>query len=156
MTKRLKLTVNEKKSQVVPINQCKFLGFSFNRNNIIIHPDSLKIFKREVKRLTGRSWGVLMAVRYQKLKLYLRGWMNYYAIDIRYQQACDLDQWIRRRICMCYWKMWRKPRTNIRNLMNKGVSDVLAICCGISSKADWRSAQTKGIQIALNNERLKR
>ena len=156
LEKRLKLMVNEKKSQVVPINQCKFLGFSFKGNKIIVHPQSLAKFKREVKRLTGRSWGVSMVFRYQKLKLYLRGWMNYFAIGIRYQQTCDLDQWIRRRIRMCYWKMWRKPRTKIRNLMNKGVSEVLAICCGISSKADWRSSKTKGIQIALNDDWLKR
>jgi len=79
------------------------LGFSFKGNRIIIHPRSLEKFKREVKRLTGRSWGVSMAFRYQKLILYLRGWMNYFAIGIRYQKACDLDQWIRRRIRMCYW-----------------------------------------------------
>lgn len=156
LEKRLKLTVNEKKSQVVPINQCKFLGFSFKGNNIIIHPQSLEKFKREIRRLTGRSWGVSMRVRYYKLKLYLRGWMNYFAIGIRYQKACDLDQWIRRRIRMCYWKMWRKPRTKIRNLMKMGVSEVLAICCGISSKAYWRNSKTKGIQIALNDEWLKK
>ncbi len=96
-----------------------------------------------------------MAVRYHDLKHYLRGWMNYFSIGIRYQQACDLDQWIRRRIRMCYWKMWRKPRTKIRNRMKMGVSKVLAICCGVSSKAYWRSSKTKGIQIALNDEWLK-
>ncbi len=44
-----------------------------------------------------------MLHRYHKLKLYLQDWMNYFAIGIRYQQALDLDQWIRRRIRMCYW-----------------------------------------------------
>jgi len=39
--------------------------------------------------------------------------------------------------------------------MNKGVSEVLAIDCGIFSKTDWRSSKTKGIQIALNDAWLK-
>ena len=148
---RLILKVNETKSKVDRVDQCKFLGFSVVRNRIICHATSLEKFKREVKRLTGRSWGVSMIFRYHKLKLYLRGWMNYFGIGLRYQQTCDLDQWIRRRIRMCYWKLWRKPRTKIRNLMKGGVSDMLAIRCGVSSKAYWRSAKTKGIQIALND-----
>jgi len=153
--KRLKLQVNKTKSQVVSVDQCKFLGFSFKRNKIVCHSASLGKFKREVKRLTGRSWGVSMNFRYHKLTLYLRGWMNYFGIGIRYQQACDLDQWIRRRIRMCYWKLWRKIHTKIRNLIKGGVSESLAVRCGISSKAYWRSAKTKGIQIALNDDWLK-
>ncbi len=139
LEKRLKLEINEKKSQVVPMDRCKFLGFSFKRNNIICHPSALEKFKREIRRLTGRSWGVSMLHRYHKLKLYLRGWMNYFAIGIRYQQALDLDQWIRRRIRMCYWKCWRKPGTKIRNLIKGGVSEALAIRCGISSTKSRRS-----------------
>lgn len=155
LEKRLKLQINESKSQVVPVDHCKFLGFSFKRNNIIIHSKSMDKFKREVKRLTGRSWGVSMEYRFLKLMVYLRGWMNYFRLGMRYQQACDLDQWIRRRVRMCYWKSWRTPRTKIRNLIKLGVSKVLAIHCGISSKAFWRSSKTKGIQIALNDEWLK-
>jgi len=60
-----------------------------------------------------------MVFRYQKLKLYLRGWMNYFAIGIRYQQTCDLDQWIRRRIRMCYWKMWRTNSRRFRRVENE-------------------------------------
>jgi len=108
-------------------------------------------FKREVKRLTGRSRGVSMTFRYQKLTLYLRGWMNYFRLGMRYQQASDLDQWIRRRIRMCYWKQWRKPRTKIGRLLKGGVSDSLAIKCEISSKGYWRNDKTKGVQIALND-----
>ena len=56
----------------------------FKGNNIRVHPQSLEKFKREIKRLTSRGWGVSMKFRYQKLKLYLRGWMNYFAIGLRY------------------------------------------------------------------------
>ncbi len=39
--------------------------------------------------------------------------------------------------------------------MKGGVSEGLAVRCGVSSKAYWRSAKTKGIQIALNDGWLK-
>jgi hypothetical protein len=66
----------------------------------------------------------------------------------------DLDQWIRRRVRMCYWKQWRRPRTRVRNLIELGVPADLAVSCGASSRGYWHSARTEGIQLALNNKRL--
>lgn len=152
--KHLKLKVNDQKSQVGPINQSKFLGFGFAGKKIIIHPRSMHKFKREVRKFSGRSWGVSMQTKIKKLSQYLRGWMNYFGVAMPYQMSVDLDQWIRRRIRMCFWKQWRKPRTKIQNLIKLGVSTVLAISCGISSKGYWHSARTEGIQIALNNKWL--
>ena len=153
--KRLKLKVNDQKSGVVSVTASKFLGFSFKRRNIICHPKAMDKFKRQVRYLTNRTWGVSMETKIEKLSEYLRGWMNYFGIGIRYQQSIDLDQWIRRRLRMCYWKLWRKPRTKIRNLIKLGVSIKLAIDCGLSSKGYWRSAKTKGINMALNDQWLK-
>ena len=78
----------------------------------------------------------------------------YYLIANAYQLTVDLDHWIRRRIRMCYWRQWRKPRTKVRSLMKLGVSERLAIACGITSKGPCRSSKTKGINIALGNDYL--
>ena len=151
----LKLKINDQKSGVVPITASKFLGFSFKGRNIICHPKALAKFKRQVRELTSRTWGVSMETKLNKLALYLRGWTNYFGLGIRYQQSIDLDQWIRRRIRMCYWKQWRKPRTKIRNLIKLGVPTKLAIDCGLTSKGYWRSSKTKGINMALNDQWLR-
>ena len=76
--RHLKLKVNDHKSQVVPASRCKFLGFCFKRNRIVWHDKARQKFKREVRRLTGRSWGVSMETKIRKLSQYLRGWINYY------------------------------------------------------------------------------
>ncbi|GAA80732.1 hypothetical protein P20495_3247 [Pseudoalteromonas sp. BSi20495] len=34
----------------------------------------------------------------------------------------------------CYWRQWRKPRTKVRSLIKRSVSERLAIACGITSK----------------------
>ena len=111
-------------------------------------------FGHRVRILTGRSRGVSMEVKIKELSQYLRGWMNYFGIAVTYQTSVSLDQWIRRRVRMCYWKQWHRPRTRIRNLIELGVSQKLAISCGASSKGYWRGAKTEGIQIALNNKLL--
>ncbi|MCP5415458.1 MAG: hypothetical protein H6965_00030 [Chromatiaceae bacterium] len=64
---RLKLKVNDHKSQVVPVSRCKFLGFCFKQNRICWHDKALEKFKREVRRLTGRSWGVSMETKIRNL-----------------------------------------------------------------------------------------
>lgn len=153
--KSLKLKVNDQKSQVVPIDDSKFLGFTFKGKRITVHPKAMQKFKRRVRQLSGRSWGVSMEVKIKELTQYLRGWMLYFGIAVTYQSSVDLDKWIRRRIRMCFWKQWRKPGTKVKNLIKLGVSTKLAISCGITSKGYWHSAKTEGIQIALSNNWLK-
>lgn len=68
-------------------------------------------FRHQIRQLTGRSWGVSMAYRLDKLAQYVRGWMGYFGISDYYRPIPELDQWLRRRIRMCYWKQWRKVRT---------------------------------------------
>jgi len=150
--RKLKLKVNSTKSQVAPINQCKFLGFSFHGSKLVWHEKVLQQFKRRVKELTGRSRGISMEKKIRELTRYLRGWINYFGIAQGFQKCIDLDNWIRRRLRMSYWKSWRRVRTKVKNLLRMGVSEKLAAQCGSSNKSYWRSAKTAGIHIALNNE----
>ncbi len=152
---RLKLKVNTDKSQVVNVNQSKFLGFTFSRGNIKWHSKTVHKFKQEIRKLTNRNWGVSMQYQLYKLKLYLRGWINYYGIANTYQNCVDLDHWIRRRVRMCYWRQWRKPRTKVIKLLKLGVSTKWAVTCGSTRKGPWRSSKTPGIQQALSNNYLK-
>jgi RNA-directed DNA polymerase len=154
ITKRLKLIINESKSRVGPVSGSKFLGFTFRYSQVQIHDNALKLFKEKVRKLTNRNWGISMKLQIYKLTQFLRGWGYYFLIANAYQLTVDLDAWIRRRLRMCYWRQWRKPRTKVRNLMKLGVSEFLAISCGITSKGPCRSSKTKGINIAISNEFL--
>ncbi|MFM5063543.1 reverse transcriptase domain-containing protein, partial [Aeromonas veronii] len=155
LQQRLKLVVNASKSHVVKTSESKFLGFTFKAGRILIHPNSLQRFKQQVRRLTNRNWGVAMEYQLFKTSQYLRGWIHYFGIANCYQLCVELDQWIRRRIRMAYWRQWRKPRTKVRNLMSRGVHVRTAVACGITSKGPWRSSKTPGIQQALSNAYLK-
>jgi len=150
--RKLKLKVNNTKSQVAPINQCKFLGFSFHGKKLVWHDKALHQFKHRVKEITGRSRGISMEKKIHELTLYLRGWINYFGIAQGYQKCVELDHWIRRRLRMSYWKNWRKVRTKVRNLLRLGVKEDLAVQCGSTNKRYWRSSKTEGIHIALSND----
>jgi RNA-directed DNA polymerase len=148
--RKLKLKVNEQKSQVVPTSRSKFLGFSFRGKELVWHADSLAKFKRKVRKLTNRSQGKSMRVIIQKLTMFLRGWINYFGVAKGFQKCVTLDQWIRRRLRMCYWKQWRKTRTKVRNLLRLGVPLNLAVTSASSNKGYWRNSRTPGINRALS------
>ncbi|HHD2155834.1 TPA: group II intron reverse transcriptase/maturase [Klebsiella pneumoniae] len=152
---RLKLVVNSHKSRVVKTTQSKFLGFTFKAGRIQWHDKTVHTFKQQVRRLTNRNWGVSMRYQLFKLSQYLRGWINYFGIASGYQRCVELDHWIRRRVRMAYWRQWRKPRTKVKNLMQRGVHVQAAVACGLTSKGPWRSSKTPGIQQALSNAYLR-
>jgi len=152
---RLKLVVNTTKSHVVKAKDCQFLGFTFGFGRIQWHHSSLQNFKRKVRRLTNRNWGVSMRYQIFRLSQYLRGWINYFGIANCYNQCVELDHWIRRRLRMAYWRQWRLVRTRIGNLIKLGVGIQSAVACGRTSKGPCRSSKTPGIQQALSNDFLK-
>jgi RNA-directed DNA polymerase len=155
LERKLKLKVNQDKSRVSSTDQTNFLGFTFKGTKIRWSDKSFREFKRRVKRPTGRSWFVSMEYRYKKLSQYIRGWMNYFGISEYYRPIPEIDQWLRRRMRMCYWKQWRRPRTKIRNLLKLGTSLKAALDVGLSRKGPWRLARTLATQTGMTNQWLK-
>jgi RNA-directed DNA polymerase len=154
LTQKLKLKVNREKSRVVKIEELEYLGFMFRGIRIFVSDRAMQDFKHRLRRLTSRSWGVSMERRLFRLSLYLRGWMNYFGISQHYPPMDELDKWLRRRIRMCYWKQWRKPRTRIDNLLKLGTKKRQAILTGISRKGYWRLSKTLATHTGMTNDWL--
>jgi len=155
LTGQLKLVVNEQKSQVAKIGDCTFLGFTFRGGKLRWSERAFEDFKHSIRRLTGRSWGVSMAYRFTKLAQYVRGWMGYFGISDYYRPVPEVDQWLRRRVRMCYWKQWRKVRTKVRNLLALGTGKRQAILTALSSKSYWHLSRTLATQTGMTNDWLK-
>ena len=151
LTRELKLAVNERKSRVVKTNDCEFLGFTFRGTKLRWSDQAFADFKHNVRKLTGRSWGVSMAYQLDRLARYVRGWMNYFGISDYYRPIPEIDSWIRRRIRMCYWKQWRWVRTKVRNLLALGTNKRQAILTAISSKSYWHLSKTLATQTGMTN-----
>ena len=154
LTQRLRLVVNEHKSRVVKTSVCEFLGFRFRGTKLRWSERAFEDFRHNLRKLTGRSWGVSMGYRFHKLSQYVRGWMGYFGISDYYRPIPELDQWLRRRVRMCYWKQWRKVRTKVRNLMRLGTGKRHAILTALSSKGYWHLSRTLATQTGMTNDWL--
>ena len=156
LEKNLKVQVNKDKSKVGTAESSIFLSFTFHLKRPTVSRKAFVNFKNELKRLTGRSWGVSMQHRYRKIQTYLQGWMNYFGIGMRYNDAVELDHRLRRRIRMCYWKQWRRTRKRVGELMKLGVSEHRAVSVGMSRKGYWHLAKTEAMNVGLSNAYLKK
>ncbi|WP_425499889.1 group II intron maturase-specific domain-containing protein [Cerasicoccus maritimus] len=108
---RLKLIVNQDKSKVAPLKECSFLGFQINRKKIRRTDQAIQRFKTRIKDITARSRGGSMWQRLNELRQCAVGWFHYFKIGLAYAEALRLDQWMRRRVRLCFWKNWKWART---------------------------------------------
>ncbi|SFX35967.1 Group II intron, maturase-specific domain, partial [Thermoactinomyces sp. DSM 45891] len=52
----------------------------------------------------------------------------------------QMDEWLRRRLRMCLWKQWKKPKTKIKRLISLGIPKEKAYEWGNTRKKYWRIA----------------
>jgi RNA-directed DNA polymerase len=154
LTQVLRLKVNVLKSRVCRIERLEYLGFTFQGIRIIWSERAFADFKHRLRGLTSRRWRVSMEYRIGQLNRYLRGWMNYFGISQLYGPMEWLDGGLRRRLRMCYWKQWRRPRTRISNLLKLGTSKRHAISTGLSRKGYWRLSRTLATHTGMTSEWL--
>ena len=68
------------------------------------HTQKVAKFKKRMKELTCRSWGVSNSYKVEKLNQLIRGWINYFKIGSMKTLCKELDARIRYRLRMCIWK----------------------------------------------------
>ena len=157
----LKLKVNQEKSRVVSvfaIRNFKFLGFALGRNGkgiyVRVHPKSWEKFKTTLRELSSRRRCQSIRPSLERIKVYARGWLNYYGIASMKNNLSDLNGWLYHRIRMCIWKQWKLPRTRLRNLKKLGVPDWAAYPAANSRRGYWFVSNTGAVKTALTKERL--
>ncbi|MGN0496351.1 MAG: group II intron reverse transcriptase/maturase [Lachnospiraceae bacterium] len=124
--KKLGLKVNMKKTKICKPNELKYLGFGFykdiknNTYNSVPHIDSKMKFQRKLKSLTKRSESISLDTRFERLNWLIRGWVNYFKISKMKTFLTKIDKYLRTRIRMIIWKMWKLPKTREDNLVKCG------------------------------------
>jgi RNA-directed DNA polymerase len=160
LEQELRLKVNQEKSAVDRPWKLKFLGFSFyvkkDGMGIRVHPASLKKFKEKLKEVTGRSNAMSMEQRTEKLRQCIVGWVNYFGMADIKVMAKKLDEWLRRRIRMCFWKQWKKIRTKHDNLVKLGIENHKAWGYANTRKSYWHSANSPILARTLTKEHLRK
>lgn len=140
---RLKLRVNREKSAVDRVFRRDVLGFTFlpgKAAKIRIAPQALRKVRVTLRHLTRRSRSQRMSTRIQAVNEYLRGWIGYFALAETPSVVDDLEEWVCRRLRLCLWRQWRRPRTRYRGLRGLGVPDRNARLLAGTRKGPWRIA----------------
>ena len=160
---KLKLTVNREKSKVTgvfAIRNFKFLGFALGRNGsgvfIRVHPKSWKKMKAKLKSLSSRRHVQSVIPALCKIRVYMRGWLNYYGIAAMKTAIEDLNGWLYHRIRMCIWEMWKRPRSRMKYLMKLGIPMYYAHTAANSRRGCWFTSATSTVNRALSKEILVR
>ena len=153
--------MNREKSRTVSvfaIRNFKFLGYCFGKNGkgnyIRVHGKSWKKAKDKLRRLTSRSRCGSIVQTMGKIKVYMRGWLNYYGIADMRNNIESLNGWLYRRIRICIWKQWKLPKTHRRKLKGLGLPEWAACESAYSRKSYWRMSNAGVVKRALTKERL--
>ena len=151
LSDKLKLIVNEAKSRVVPLREASFVGFQIVQRTVRWTPKSQMKFKEKVRKITKRTRGHSPSKMIEDLQRYVRGAFNYYGLGIRFAEARELDQWVRRRVRLYHWKQWGRPRTRRRKLLKLGIGRDEVHKASRSRKGPWRMSNNSLVKRAMNN-----
>ena len=156
---KLFLKVNRDKTGTGSVCGKKFLGYTFYFNKagcqLILHPKTMEKLKSRLRELTSRSNGMGYAQRKEKLKLFIRGWVEYFKLAKMKGFLTRTDEWLRHRIRMCIWKSWKNPKTRIQNLIKCGVPTWQARRHGWI-KGYWRATGMWDVHQAMSKRNLHR
>jgi group II intron reverse transcriptase/maturase len=157
--KKLLLKVNREKTVVAYVGEVKFLGFSFYKHKdemrLRVHPKAIAKMKSKIKEYTARSNGWGNEYRIDKLKRYVRGWINYFKIADMKSLLKKTDEWMRRRIRMIYWKQWKRICTRFNMLKQFGINKRKAWEFANTRKGYWRISNSPILSQSLDNKTLK-
>lgn len=158
--RKLFLKVNREKTMVAYAGKIKFLGYGFYKGakgfQLCVHEKSKQKLKSKVRKLTSRRYVNDYEGWKTKLRQYVVGWVNYFKLARMKAFLASVDEWMRRRIRMVFWKKWKRVRTRWRNLLRLGISNSNAGILANSRKGYWRIAGSPILQEALSNTRLER
>ncbi|RNF38085.1 group II intron reverse transcriptase/maturase, partial [Planococcus salinus] len=158
---KLGLIVNAEKSRIARPKDLKFLGFGYyydyrnKRYQVRPHPESVLKFQRKLRHLTKRNWSISLDHRIVKLKQVIVGWVNYFRIANMKNAMTRVDTKLRSRIRVIIWKQWKKPRKQIKSLIQLGIPEEEAKGLTFCRKGYRYIGLSKVVQRALSNKRLK-
>ena len=93
---------------------------------------------------------------FYNIKVFMRGWLGYYAVAEMKNDMERWNEWLRRRMRMYIWKQWKLPRTRVENLKKLGMPEWMAYRNGNTRKGYWAVAGSGILTYTITNERLAR
>ena len=147
----LKLRVNRDKSGVFRPRRAKFLGYTFvgTTGEPRVHPKSFKRLRLKLRDIFWNGRGGSLFQTIEKLTLLLRGWRQYFKLDLRKEVFEELDAYIRRHLRKLIWIAWKRPKTRERELRRRGLTAERAWKSSVNGRGAWWNAKASHMNEAF-------
>jgi hypothetical protein len=146
--KRLKLVVNQDKSQVARCERVKFLGMTIVGNAIAISHKALQKAMAKVKELTPRGTHLTLEASLEQINSWYVGWAGYFEMTHYPAQLLKIEAHIRRRLRSRLVDQQKCKRNLYRKLLKRGVSRRLAANTVYSNRQRWALSRTMALSKA--------
>ena len=149
--KKLKLKVNQEKSQVALSDKVKFLGFTVVNGTIAIAHKALQTAMDKVKALTPRGTQKALEPALDKINQWYVGWSNYYSLTNYPSQLHKIEAHIRRRLRSRLVSQQKRKQHLYRNLVKRGVPRKQASKTVFSNNKRWVLSNARAVTRAYPN-----
>lgn len=149
--KKLKLKVNQEKSQVAKSDQVKFLGFTVVNGTLAIAHKALQTAMDKVKALTPRGTHKSLEPTLDKINQWYVGWSNYYSLTNYPSQLHKIEAHIRRRLRSRLVSQQKRKQHLYRNLVKRGVPRKQASKTVFSNNKRWVLSNARAVTRAYPN-----
>jgi group II intron reverse transcriptase/maturase len=146
--KKLKLVINEEKSQVARSDKVKFLGMTIVNGHIAISVKSMSRAMAKVKALTPRGTHLKLEHAIEEINRWYRGWSSYYSLTQFPSQLLKIEAHIRRRLRSRLIDQQKSRRNLFRKLVKRGVSRGQAANAVFSNDKRWKLSYSWAVTLA--------
>jgi len=145
---RLKLVVNQEKSQVARSDRVKFLGMTMVGATIAISHKALQTAMAKVKELTPRGTHLTLEKTLEEINSWYVGWAGYFDMTYYPAQLKKIEAHIRRRLRSRLVDQQKSKRNLYRKLVKRGVSRRQAAKTVFSNHKRWKLSNTFAVNKA--------
>ena len=157
LANQLRLRVNRDKSAVARPWERTFLGYTVTldrKPKLKVAPESEKRLKGKLKQVFRRGRGRSLRRVIAELTPILRGWVAYFKLAEVRASFERLEKWIRRKLRCILWRQWKRPRTRLRELCDRGLDRDRAAISAYSGLGPWWNAGASHMHQAVPNRWL--
>jgi len=161
---KLQLPINREKSGIRRPLDLQVLGFGFvptykkgekGKYQLVVKPSKWGEFKAKLKHLTKKTVPASFGERIARIKLLVRGWINYFKPASIHAKLKKLEEWLRNRLRYCIWHHWKKPERKRKNLIRLGIDQDQAYAWSRTRMGGWAAAQSPVLRTTITLKRLK-
>jgi RNA-directed DNA polymerase len=150
--KKLKLVVNQEKSQVAESGLVKFLGITIVNGTRAIAKKAIGRAMQKVKELTPRGTHKTLEDTIKEINSWYVGWSNYYSMTQYPSQLKAIEAHIRRRLRARIVDQQKSRRNLFNNLRKKGISYAKAAQTSYNNKKRWAISHMPAMERAYPND----